>query len=139
MIRVLALERLEKNKQSIARFEKERVDQLGGIQPHLSDSRVLDIMSKTCESVWGNGEDLHLASQRRTLEMVAHLVVAGVDDNLCGALNALGDWLKVKILYERRGNNLSFRFEKPNGDHTELQIPIRPMRQPEQPDQRSVQ
>ena len=58
MIRVLDIELFQRNRESILRFERDRVEQLGGIkpQPHLSDSRVLDIMSRTCSALWGAGQ-----------------------------------------------------------------------------------
>ena len=62
MVRILDTALFETNKKSIARFEAQTLEQLGGTQPkpHLSDSRVLAVLSKTCSALWGCGEDLYL-------------------------------------------------------------------------------
>ena len=81
MVRVLDIEEFQRNKESILQLrEEERVEQLGGIkpQPHLSDSKTLQIMSRTCsERLWGAGRDLYLASHQRTHAMVNK---SGCDD-----------------------------------------------------------
>ena len=125
MIRVLDVELFQRNRESILLFERDRVEQLGGIKRYLSDSKVLDIMSRTCGVLWGDGRDLYLASQQRTFEMVTHLVVTQVDDCISQAVEALATWLELKITYTRQGSTFTFRYEKPSGEFKELQIPIR--------------
>ena len=68
MVRILDPELFEKNKQSILKFEKERVGKLGGTSAYLTDSKAMDIMVGTCASAWGDGEDLHLVSQSERLQ-----------------------------------------------------------------------
>ena len=132
MVCVLDTENFDKNKQSILKFEKQRLSKLGGSMAHLSDSRALDVMIGTCSAVWGDGEDLHLASQKRTLAMVAHLVVSATDDNISQAVKCLAEWLGLEITYQRQGSNFKFRFVKPGtGEIRELQIPMRSTEQPQ--------
>ena len=130
MIRVLDIKQFQKNKESILRFERERVEQLGGIkpQPYLSDSRLLDIMSRTCSALWGAGADLYLASHQRTHAMVNKLVGDLVDENISELVKALAIWSGLKITYERDGRHLSFRFQEPSGALRELRIPMRQQR-----------
>ena len=52
MVRVLEPEEFEKNKQALMHFESQMVE-LGGIKGHLTNSKVLQLMSRTCSSVWG--------------------------------------------------------------------------------------
>ena len=59
MVRVLDIEEFERNKQALMQFEKKMIE-LGGIKGHLSDSKVLQLMSRTCSSVWGDGKDLYI-------------------------------------------------------------------------------
>ena len=138
MIRVLDRDLFDTNKKAIARFEGETVEQLGGTQPKpfLSDSRLLGIMSRTCASLWGVGDDLHLASQRGTHAMVNKLVGDLVDEHISELVTALADWSGLTINYSRQGQHLTFRFTESSGESKELRIPLRP--QPEQPEQRSV-
>ena len=124
MVRVLDIEEFERNKQALMQFEKKMIE-LGGIKGHLSDSKTLQIMSRTCASVWGNGRDLYLASQQRTFEMITRLVVTAVDENISEAVRVLADWLELKITYERKGSNFTFRYEKPGFGSKELVIPMR--------------
>ena len=137
MVRVLDLELFETNKKAIARFEGETVEQLGGTQPKpfLSDSRLLGIMSRTCSALWGAGEDMYLASHQRTHAMVNKLVGDLVDENISELVKALADWSGLTINYSRQGQHLTFRFTESSGESKELRIPLR---QPEQPEQRSV-
>ena len=134
MVRVLDIAEFEQNKQALMNFESQ-MEELGGIKGHLSDSKVLQLMSRTCSSVWGNGKDLYLASQERTLGMIHRLAMAQVDDCVSEAVKALADWLELKIVYERRGSNFKFRYEKLTGEFKELQLP---MRRPEPPNQYPV-
>ena len=134
MVRVLDPEEFERNKAALMQFEKKMIE-LGGIKGHLSDSKVLQLMSRTCASVWGDGKDLYLASQQRTFEMITRLVVTAVDENISEAVRVLAEWLELKIVYERRGSNFTFRYEKPGFGIKELVIP---MRRPGTPNQRSV-
>ena len=134
MVRVLDIEEFERNKQALMHFEKQMME-LGGIKGHLSDSKVLQLMSRTCSSVWGNGKDLYICSQQRTFEMITRMVVTAVDENISEAVRVLADWLELKITYERKGSNFTFRYEKPGFGSKELVIP---MRRPEPPNQRSV-
>ena len=134
MVRVLDIEEFEKNKDALLHFEKQMME-LGGIRGHLSDSKTLQLMSRTCASVWGNGRDLYLASQQRTFETVTHLVTTQVDECISDAVRVLADWLEIGITYERKGSNFTFRYEKPGFGIKELVIP---MRRPETPNQRSV-
>ena len=124
MVRVLDIEEFERNKQALMQFEKKMIE-LGGIKGHLNDSKVLQLMSRTCSSVWGNGKDLYLCSQQRTFEMVTHLVLTAVDENISEAVRVLADWLELKITYERKGSNFTFRYEKPGFGSKELVIPMR--------------
>ena len=135
MVRVLDIEEFEKNKQALLQFEKTMVE-LGGIKGHLSDSKVLQLMSRTCSSVWGNGKDLYLASQQRTFELVNHLVVTAVDENISETVRVLANWLELKITYTREGSNFTFRYEKPGFGSKELVIPMR--RPPGPPNQYPV-
>ena len=135
MVRVLNVEEFEQTKRAIMHFERQQVQELGGTSDHLSDSKTFSIMSRICASVLGRGRDLYLCSQQRTFEMVTHLVTAQVDDCISQAVRALADWLELKITYERRGSNFTFRYEKPGFGSKELVIP---MRRPEPPNQRSV-
>ena len=68
--------------------------------------------------------------------MVNKLVGDLVDENISELVKALAIWSGLKITYERQGRHLSFRFQEPDGPLRELRIPLR---QPEQPEQRSVQ
>ena len=139
MIRVLDRDLFDTNKKAIARFEGETVEQLGGTQPKpfLSDSRLLGIMSRTCASLWGVGDDLHLASQRGTHAMVNKLVGDLADEHISELVKALAIWSGLEISYRREGSTFTFRFQEPAGGAIkELRIPLRP--QPEQPEQRSV-
>ena len=124
MVQILDPEEFERNKQALLRFERNMVE-LGGIKGVLTNSKVLQIMSRTCSSVWGTGSDLYLASQERTFEMVRNLVVSQVDENISLAVRALADWLELKITYERRGSNFKFRFQKQTGEFKELQLHMR--------------
>ena len=124
MVRVLDIEEFAANKQALLHFESQ-MEELGGLKVHLSDSRVLQLMSRTSASVWGNGRDLYLASQERTLAMITRMVVTAVDENISEAVRALADWLELKITYERQGSNITFRFQKESGETKELQIPMR--------------
>ena len=129
MVRVLEPEEFEKNKQALMHFESQMVE-LGGIKGHLTNSKVLQLMSRTCSSVWGNGTDLYLASQQRTFEMITRLVVTAVDENISEAVKVLATWLEIGITYERKGSNFTFRYEKPGFGSKELVIP---MREPDNP------
>lgn len=124
MVQILDPEEFARNKQALLRFERNMVE-LGGIKGVLTNSKVLQIMSKTCASVWGNGNDLYLASQERTFQMVRNLVVSQVDENISLAVRALADWLELKITYSREGSNFKFRFQKQTGEFKELQLPMR--------------
>ena len=124
MVRVLDIEEFERNKQALMQFEKKMIE-LGGIKGHLNDSKVLQLMSRTCSSVWGNGRDLYLASQQRTFEMITRLVVTAVDENISQAVRVLADWLEIGITYKREGSNFTFRYEKPGFGIKELVIPMR--------------
>ena len=135
MVCVLNVEEFEQTKQLITNFELERVRALGGTTSHLSDSKAFLLMSRVCASALGGGRDLYLASQRRTYELVSHLVVTAVDENISQAVRALAEWLEIGITYERQGSKFTFRYEKPNGEVRELQIP---MRRPEPPQQYPV-
>ena len=135
MVRVLEPENFEKNRQALLRFESQMVE-LGGIKGHLTNSKVLQLMSRTCLSVWGDGKDLYMCSQQRTFEMITRLVVTAVDENISEAVRVLADWLELKITYSREGSNFKFRYEKPGFGIKELVIP---MRRPETPNQRPVQ
>ena len=134
MVRVLDIEEFEQNKHALMHFEKNMVE-LGGIKGHLTDSKLLQLMSHTCASVWGNGRDLYLASQERTIKMIHSLAMAQVDDCVSEAVRALSEWLELKITYERRGSKFTFRFQKANGETRELQLPLR---RPEPPQQYPV-
>ena len=131
MVRVLDIEEFEKNKQALMHFEKTMVE-LGGIKGHLSDSKVLQLMSRTCSSVWGNGKDLYLCSQQRTFEMITRMVVTAVDENISEAVRVLANWLELKIIYTREGSNFTFRYEKPGFGSKELVIPMRRLEPPNQ-------
>ena len=124
MVRVLDIEEFERNKQALMQFEKKMIE-LGGIKGHLSDAKTLQLMSRTCASVWGNGRDLYLASQQRTFEMITRLVVTAVDENISEAVRVLAEWLELTIVYERKGSNFTFRYEKPGFGIKELVIPMR--------------
>ena len=124
MVQILDPEEFERNKQALLRFERNMVE-LGGIKGVLTNSKVLQIMSKTCSSVWGVGNDLYLASQERTFEMVRNLVVSQVDENISLAVRALADWLELRITYSRKGSIFTFRYEKPGFGTKELVIPMR--------------
>ena len=132
MVQILDPEEFERNKQALLRFESD-MGELGGIKGVLTNAKTLQILSRTCASVWGGGRDLYVASQQRTFEMVTHLVVSQVDENISLAVRALADWLELKITYERRGSTFTFRFQKSSGEFKELQLP---MREPQ--NQRSV-
>ena len=136
MVCVLNVEEFEQTKQLITNFERERVRELGGTSSHLSDSKAFVIMSRVCASALGGGRDLYLASQRRTYELVAHLVVTAVDENISEAVRVLAEWLELKITYERQGSKFTFRYEKPGFGSKELVIPMR--RPPEPPNQYPV-
>ena len=135
MVCVLNVEEFEETKQIIINFERRMVQELGGTSAHLSDSKAFLLMSRICASALGRGRDLYLCSQQRTFEMVTHLVVTAVDDNISEAVKSLALWLGLKIDYRREGSVLSFRFQKATGESKELQIP---MRRPEPPNQSSV-
>ena len=124
MVQILDPEEFERNKQSLLRFESD-MGELGGIKGVLTNAKTLQILSRTCASVWGGGRDLYVASQQRTFEMVTHLVVTQVDENISLAVRALADWLELRITYSREGSNFKFRFQKPSGEFKELQLPMR--------------
>ena len=124
MVCVLNVEEFEQTKQIIINFERQMVQELGGTSSHLSDSKAFLLMSRICASALGRGRDLYLCSQQRTVEMVTHLVVTQVDECISQAVQALADWLELKITYERSGSNFAFRFQKDNGETKELQIPM---------------
>ena len=124
MVRVLDIEEFEKNKQALLQFEKTMAE-LGGLKVHLSDSKVLQLMSRTCSSVWGNGKDLYLCSQERSFQMITRMVVTAVDENISEAVRVLAEWLELKITYTREGSNFTFRYEKPGFGSKELVIPMR--------------
>ena len=135
MVRILDPELFEKNKTALLRLERQRVETMGGDKRFLSDSRVLDTMARTCSALWGAGGDLYIASQKKTHAMVNKLAGDLVDENISELVKALAIWSGLEISYQREGSTLTFRFQEPSGALRELRIP---MRQPEQPDQRSV-
>ena len=57
--------------------------------------------------------------------MITRLVVTAVDENISEAVRVLADWLELKITYERKGSNFTFRYEKPGFGSKELVIPMR--------------
>ena len=124
MVQILDPEEFERNKQALLRFESD-MGELGGIKGVLTNAKTLQILSRTCASVWGGGRDLYVASQQRTFEMVTHLVVSQVDENISLAVRALADWLELKITYSRKGSIFTFRYEKPGFGTKELVIPMR--------------
>ena len=124
MVRVPNPAQFAKNKEALMHFERQMVE-LGGFKGHLSDAKALGIMVNTCGSLWGVGKDLYLASQQRTFEMITRLVVTAVDENISEAVRVLADWLELKITYERKGSNFTFRYEKPGFGSKELVIPMR--------------
>ena len=124
MVRVLDIEEFEQNKQALMNFESQ-MEELGGIKGHLSDSKVLQLMSRTCSSVWGNGKDLYLCSQERSFQMITRMVVTAVDENISEAVRVLAEWLEIGITYTREGSNFTFRYEKPGFGSKELVIPMR--------------
>ena len=124
MVRVLDIEEFEQNKQALMNFESQ-MEELGGLKGHLSDSKVLQLMSRTCSSVWGNGKDLYLCSQERSFQTITRMVVMAVDENISEAVRVLAEWLELKITYERQGSNFTFRYEKPGFGSKELVIPMR--------------
>lgn len=125
MVCILDVENFEKCKQSILKFEKQRLVKLGGTSAHLTDSRALDVMLGTVAVLWGEGEDLYLASQRRNLEMVNTMVGDLLDEHTSDLVKSLAEWSGLKITYERQGSRVKFRFQEPDGASKELQIPLR--------------
>ena len=132
MVCVLNVEEFEQTKHLITNFERERVRELGGTTSTLTDSKAFVIMSRVCASALGGGRDLYLASQQRTYELVSHLVVTAVDENISQAVRALAEWLELKITYARQGSKFTFRFQKASGECKELQLPMRPAEPPQQ-------
>ena len=124
MVRVLDIEEFAANKQALMHFESQ-MEELGGLKVHLSDSRVLQLMSRTSAAVWGNGRDLYLASQERTLAMITRMVVSQFDEAISEAVKTLAEWLQLRITYTRTGSDITFRFQKESGETKELQIPMR--------------
>ena len=135
MVRVLDTQLFEQNKETILKFEKRLGEFGGGNSARMSDSKALSVMVRTCASLWGDGEDLHLSSEKRTLGMVAHLVVTATDENISQAVKCLAEWLGLRITYTREGSNFTFRYEKPGFGVKEL---VLPMRRPEPPNQYPV-
>ena len=125
MVRILDIEKFEKTKQSIIKFEARRPRELRGTTSHLSDSRAMDVMIGTVSSIWGDGEDLYVASQQRNLEMVNTMVGDLLDENTSDLVRSLAEWSGLKITYERQGSRVTFRFQEPDGASKELQIPLR--------------
>ena len=89
MVRVLDIEEFAANKQALMHFESQ-MEELGGLKVHLSDSKVLQLMSRTCSTVWGDGRDLYLASQERTLAMITRMVVGQFDEAISEAVSSAG-------------------------------------------------
>ena len=130
MVCVLDPELFEQNKETMLKFEKRLGEFSGENSARMSDSKALSVMVRTCSSLWGDGEDMHLSSEKRTLAMVAHLVVTATDENISQAVKCLAEWLSLEITYERRGSVFLFRFVKPETGESkeeskELQIPMR--------------
>ena len=125
MVRVLNVERFEKNKQALLNLNRERAEDLGVIPRNVTDSETLDNMNETCSALWGDGTDLHLVSRKRNHAMINALVGDLLDENTSDLVKALAKWSGLQITYERQGSRVTFRFQQAPGVLKELQIPMR--------------
>ena len=122
MVRILDSGLFEKAKGIVLKFEGQMVAQGIKKPEKLSDSKINAIMTKTCLSLWGEGDDLYLCSAKRNFEQAVEIANQLADDSRHKLLAALAECLDMEIVYRREGNRCSFSFTRRDGKQMDLEI-----------------